>query len=109
VAAILAGSVTLPVEVVNNLAKKVTWTALEDMGVVSKPTSTRRTLPQPGSIPRELYKFEGIYGGHGETPTLAPLFCNRHLASHWKTGVNGCGGIIFKLPKIMLINNQNHF
>jgi hypothetical protein len=63
VAAILVGPVTLPVDVVINLAKKVMWAALEDKGVVSKPTSRPGTLPQPGSIPNELYKFEGIYGG----------------------------------------------
>jgi CubicO group peptidase (beta-lactamase class C family) len=63
VAAILAGPATLPVDVVINLAKKVMWAALEDKGVVSQRTSTLGTLPQPGAIPSELYKFEGIYGG----------------------------------------------
>ena len=62
VAAILAGPVTLPADGVINLAKKVAWAALEDKGVVSKPASTGKTLPHPGSVPRELYKFEGIYG-----------------------------------------------
>jgi hypothetical protein len=62
VAAILAGPVTLPADGVINLAKKVAWAALEDKGAVSKPASTGKTLPHPGSVPRELYKFEGIYG-----------------------------------------------
>jgi CubicO group peptidase (beta-lactamase class C family) len=63
VAAILAGPVELPVSDVTNMAKRVTWAALEDKGVVSRATSTPVTLPQLASIPEKLYQFEGIYGG----------------------------------------------
>jgi hypothetical protein len=62
VAAILAGPVTLHFNV-PDMAKSVTWAALEDKGVVSKAPSTPVTSPQPVPIPRELYKFAGIYGG----------------------------------------------
>jgi CubicO group peptidase (beta-lactamase class C family) len=62
VAASVAGPATLDPGVIEELARKALRAALDDKGVLSKTTTSPAALPQPAVIPKEVYKYEGIYG-----------------------------------------------